>query len=257
MTKVRDISASRVARSLCFLAISFFISWLAQTGKLAKIVHPRMNPWIEAAGALFLVLAFVQTLRISERPSRPDPLSFYIPIAFILAIAAIFVGSEAFQPGRFEAGGDSLAVQNAIISKRDKAAAEASKGALPALISFDDDRYWTLYNRLYDEAPAAVGKRVVIRGFLYRKAGLPEGTALIGRNLMWCCSADMGIIGLLARGPAVAGLKPMEWVEASGRLGTISFDMNGDGKDYTVPVIALDSLKSADKGSSSSVIFPF
>jgi putative membrane protein len=257
MTKVREISASRVARCLCFLVISFFISWLAQTGKLSKIVHPRMNLWIEASGLLFLVLAFVQIFRISERPRKPDPFSFYIPIFFVLAIAAIFVQAESFSPGRFESGGDFLAVENAVISKRDTAASEASKGPLPSVVRFDDDKYWTLYNRLYDEAPAAAGKRVVIQGFLCRKSGFPEGTALIGRNLMWCCSADMGMIGLLARGPAVAGMKDSQWVEASGRLDTIRFDMNGDGKEAVVPIIVLDSLKSVDKGASSGIIFPF
>ena len=34
-------------------------------------------------------------------------------------------------------------------------------------------------------------------------------------------------------------------------------DMNGDGKKAVIPVIALDTLKSVDKGATSGVIFPF
>lgn len=257
MTKVREISASRVARSAIFLALSFFISWLAENGKLSKIVHPRMNPWIQGAGILFLALAFVQMLRISKRPRRADPASFFIPIAYVLAIVFIFVQSEAFSPGRFDAGNDSLAVASAVISKRDKAAAKASMGPLPTVIAFDDDRYWTLYNRLYDDPSAAQGHRVVIQGYLRRASGFPPKTALIGRNLMWCCSADMAQIGLIAQDPAVDGLKDSEWVEAAGRLSTTEFDMNGLGKKTLVPIIVLDSLRPVDKGETSGVIFPF
>jgi uncharacterized repeat protein (TIGR03943 family) len=257
MNKVRDISASRAARSAIFLALSFFISWLAETGKLAKIVHPRMNFWIEGAGLLFLVLAFAQMLWLSDRPKRPDPVSFFIPIAYVLAMAFIFVQSDAFSPGRLDAGDGSLAVENAIISNRNAVAAKASMGPLPSLIAFDDDRYWTLYNRLYDDPAAAVGHRVVIRGYFHRTGGFPDDMALIGRNLMWCCSADMAGIGLVARSPIVHSLKESEWVEASGRLSTVDFDMNGTGKKTVVPLIVVDSLKPVDKGATSSIIFPY
>jgi uncharacterized repeat protein (TIGR03943 family) len=257
MTKVRDISASRVARSATFLALSFFISWLAENGKLSKIVHPRMDLWIEGAGVLFLVLAFAQMLWLSDRPKRPDPVSFFIPIAYVMAMAFIFVQSNAFSPGRFDTGDDSLAVENAIISRRGNVAAKASMGPLPSTIAFDDDGYWTLYNRLYDDPAAAVGHRVVIQGFFHRTSGFPPDTALIGRNLMWCCSADMSGIGLVARGPMVNNLKESEWVEASGRLSTTEFDLNGGGKKKVIPLVVVDSLRPVDKGATSSIIFPF
>ncbi len=257
MTKIREISATRLVRSVAFLTLSFFISWLAQTGKLSKLVHPRMNLWIEGAGVLFLVLSFAQTLRLSQRPKRSDPLSFFIPIAFMLAMVFIFVQSNAFSPGRFDTGADALAVENATIAKRDKAAAKASMGQLPPSVIFDDDRYWTLYNRLYDDPVAATGHGVVVQGFLHRAKGFPPNTALIGRNLMWCCSADMAEIGLIVQDPRVNGLQESQWVEATGRLATTQFDLNGDGKKAVIPVIALDTLKSVDKGATSGVIFPF
>lgn len=257
MTSTREISGSRLARSLTFLTISFFISWLAGNGKLAKIVHPRMNLWIEGAGVLFLVLAFAQMLLLSKKPRHSDPLSFFIPIAYVLAITFIFVQSNTFSTSRFDQGDDSVAVENAIFSKRDKIAAQASKGALPSTIVFDDDKYWTLYNRLYDDPSAAAGHRIVIQGFFHRSSGYPADTGLIGRNLMWCCSADMSGIGLVAQGQGVAGFKESDWVEASGRLSTIEFDMNGGGKKTTIPLILIDSLKPVDKGATSNIIFPF
>jgi uncharacterized membrane protein YcgQ (UPF0703/DUF1980 family) len=86
---------------------------------------------------------------------------------------------------------------------------------------------------------------------------MPQGTALIARNLMWCCSADMSEIGLVAKGPDLERLKNSTWVEASGRLSTISYDFSGSGKKSEIPLLVLDSLKPVDKGATSDVIFPF
>ena len=130
-------------------------------------------------------------------------------------------------------------------------------GPLPD-IAFDDDRYWTLYNRLYDDPAAADGPSGRHPGLLAPGERFSPDTALIGRNLMWCCSADMAQIGLVARGPRWSmDLKESEWVEASGRLATTEFDMNGRGKKTLIPLIVLDSLKPVDKGATSGIIFPF
>jgi len=120
-----------------------------------------------------------------------------------------------------------------------------------------DDRYWTLYNRLYDDPAAAVGHKVVIQGFLHRARGFPPNTALIGRNLMWCCSADMAEIGLIVQDPVINALNESQWVEVSGRLATTQFDMNGDGKKAVIPIVAVEALKPTDKGATSGIIFPF
>jgi putative membrane protein len=257
MSFPRDISASHLARCIAFLSLSFFISWLAQGGRLAKLVHPRMNLWIEAAGALFLVLAFVQMLFLARKPRQPDPIGFYVPIAFVIAIVFIFTTSSALIGSTSPVNFDSLAVQNAIISKRDKAEREASTGPLPAVLSFDDDHYWSLYNRLYDDPEAAAGHRVVIQGYFHRQQDYPAATGLVARNLMWCCSADMSQIGLLAQGEVTGAFGEKDWVEVTGRLSTLTFDFDGDGTASTIPIIIVDSARRVDKGYTSGIIFPF
>lgn len=257
MSSARELSASRLARCVTFLILSFLISYLAQRGQLAKFVHPRMNLWIEIAGLLFLVLAFVQMVLLARAPGRPDPIDFYVPIAFVIAIASIFATSSASLGAMSSANVDSLAVQSAIISKRDKAAREASVGPLPETLSFDDDHYWSLYNRLYDDPEAATGRRVVIRGYFHRQKDYPSATGLVARNLMWCCSADMSQIGLLAQGAGMDGFAEKSWVEVKGRLSTQTFDLDGDGKASTIPIVVVDSVRKVDKGYVSGTIFPF
>ena len=181
-----------------------------------------------------------------------------MPIGFVIAMAFVYVQSGAITSGRFSGGDESLALESAIISKRDIAAAEASKGPLPRKLVFDDDRYYTLYNRVYDSPLEAKGRKIVLRGFVDRPSGTTTANVvLIARNMMWCCSADMAEIGFLARGPGISELEKSEWVEAWGTLNTIDWDMKGDGKLETVPFIDVDQVERVDKGSTSSVVFPF
>lgn len=257
MNTHQDFSPSRLARCLTFLTLSFSISWLAQDNRLVSLVHPRMNIWIETAGVLFLALAALQMLRMPRKTGATDPLSFYVPIGFAIAIVYLFVASGAFSSLASPASVDSLAVQNAIISKRNAAYDRASSGPLPAEVHFDDDGYWALYNRLYDHPAEAAGRRVVLQGYYHRQSDYPASTGLVARNLMWCCSADMSQIGLLAQGPGMEAFPEKTWIEVSGRLSKIHFDFGGTGKATDIPFILVDSVRPVDKGYSSGVIFPF
>jgi uncharacterized membrane protein YcgQ (UPF0703/DUF1980 family) len=67
----------------------------------------------------------------------------------------------------------------------------------------------------------------------------------------------MAEIGLIVKDPAVDGFKDSQWVEARGRLDTTEFDMNGSGKKTVIPLVVIDSLKAADKGATSGIIFPY
>jgi uncharacterized repeat protein (TIGR03943 family) len=256
--RARDVSASRIARAATLLAYSFFVSWLLQNGKISQIVHPRMSPWIELSGLLCLGLAFFQALRLDRPPRHADPPNFFVPIAFVIAMALVYVQAGPKAAGRFSGGDDSLVLESAIVSKRDRAAADASKAPLPRTLVFDDDRFYSLYNRVYDSPGEARGRRIVLRGFVDRPGGTKsDNVVLVARNLMWCCSADMAEIGFLARGPGVAGLKDGDWVQAMGTLDLIDWDMDGDGKPETVPFIEAEPIEKVDKGSTLSVVFPY
>jgi len=253
---IPEISLTRALRALTFMSISFFFVWLINTDKLNHIVHPRMNPWIIAAGLLLLVLGFSETLHLSSHPHRADPVSHFYPFVFVFTIAYIFVQATTLEPGRFQSGPESLALQSSAIAQRGEIADKATRDPLPSWIVTNEDSYWPLYNRLYDKPEAAVGKRITVQGFVYRKKGFPAGSALIGRNLMWCCSADMAVIGYLTASPAFAQIQDSSWVEVTGRLKSIRFDPDGSGKATDVPFIEAESVRPVER-SASTTIFPY
>jgi uncharacterized repeat protein (TIGR03943 family) len=256
----REISPGRLCRALLLLAYSFFVSWLADKGRLSGLVHPRLQPWIIASGLIALVLAFTETLRLDRRPRRPDSLSVYYSLAFAMALVAIYSGGGVAAQAAGLSSSLELSSFQSSLSKRQGAERRAEAGKLGGSIVFDDDSYWGLYNRLYDDPRAAAGKRVTIQGFVSRSAafgkGAPHGLILVSRKLMWCCSADMALIGLPAEGPAAYSLPEGAWIEATGTLEAADLDLQGRGERKTVPLIRLSAIRVVER-SASTTIFPY
>jgi putative membrane protein len=255
MTRSYSISIGRFLRGFIFMGFSFFVTWLVNEGKLGMIVHPRMHPWIVASGLLSLALSASEMLRLETRPRRPDSASFYCPMIAVVAVVYIYAQTGGATPRDFSPQPELTAFQDSI-KKRDEAFEEAQNKPLAGHIVFDDDHYWPLYNRLYDDPKAAEGKVVTIQGFVYRQAGLPPGAIIVARNLMWCCSADMSVIGLAASGPGTGEFPEDAWVEATGTLAYSEIRKDGDEKASLVPVIMLQSVRKVER-LQSTTIFPY
>jgi uncharacterized repeat protein (TIGR03943 family) len=214
-----------------------------------------MHPWIIASGLLSLALSATEMLRLGVRPRSPDSASFYCPMIAAIAIVYLYAQAGSPPPAQASLNPEVAAFQDSI-RKRDEAFEEAQKGPLPRRIVFDDDHYWPLYNRLYDDPAAAAGKEVAIEGFVHRQAGLPAGTIIVARNLMWCCSADMNVIGLAASGLDTGALPEGAWVEASGTLACSKLQMAGEATPSLVPAIVLRSIRQVERRQSTT-IFPY
>jgi uncharacterized repeat protein (TIGR03943 family) len=254
MTMAKSVSIGRFLRCAIMLAFSCVVAWVSGAGKLGSIVHPRSQPWVIAAGLLALALGFAELLRLDREPAAPDSFSIYYAPVFALALVCIYAGSSGLAPGSYNPAPELSAIQSAI-AKKDKRIDAAETGPLPARIEFDDDSYWATYNRLYDDPAAAEGKAVTIQGFVCRRSDFPAGTILVARNLMWCCSADMSIVGLVATGPGLGALAEDEWVEAKGRLSSVVLDVSGEGKATRAPCIRLESIVPVERRASTT-IFP-
>lgn len=249
---------STVLRMVIFFAYAVAYIGLVASGRLGKIIHPRMFPWIAGAGILFLVLGLHSATTGWKTVTRTDDISFFAPLALALALVMIFLGTGVNPASRF----DSLVpFQTGIVPgrqggpRREKQAASPVQAPLPARITFTDETYWTMFNRVYDGVKTAAGKHIIVQGFLVRDRSFPPGVALVGRNLMWCCSADMAVIGFLVRSPDLARLQDSTWVEVSGSLSSIVFDISGSGKAVPVPLIQADAVRPAHR-TESEIIFP-
>ena len=216
--------------------------WLILSGKLGKILHPRMIPWIIAASVLFLALAVSDARKIRVKPAAGSRVMQLLPLIFAVAVVALDAGSDQQPAGRMD--NSPRYVEPAKLE---------SAADLPARISFSDDDYWKVLNILYDDPKGAQGKTLTVQGFVYRDKSLPSGGVIVGRNLMWCCSADLAVVGFLAEGANLASFKNDAWVEVTGTLAVADFDITGGGKPAPSPVIAITSIKEVPKGPSTTI----
>lgn len=252
----RDLAPSRILRAGLFLVSSATLGWLVKTGKITQIVHPRMIPWIVAAGLIFLVLSCHEVFFSRKRRSK-DEASFYYPLGFVLVVAALVVQINAVVPGQLQASPESRAFQSAQQRAQSGASATAPAGKdLPSSFVLRDDNYWDLYNRLYDDPSLAKGRPIVVQGFVYRGEGLPGGGLIVARNLMWCCSADLSIIGFTLEGPKVGALKDNVWIEVRGVLDVVEADLAKTGTPAPIPIIKVESARPV-KRAASTTIFPY
>ena len=124
-----------------------------------------------------------------------------------------------------------------------------------AALKPNDDEYWQVYNLLYDTPGYYAGREITLAGFVYREKHFPDHVALVGRNLMWCCSADMRLIGFMATDGNMDSLPAGTWVEIAGILDVMSFDVAKDGKAKPVPLIDINTIRIL-RDHPSQNIFP-
>jgi len=243
MIRARDLSLERIIRVVLYFIFGSACVGLVASGKISTFLHPRMSPWILAAGVVFLALCAVEVRKRRLPPHSPLPILSYYSLLLVIVVAAQFPQIGTVAAGRFD-----LPTRRVRVTERPTAVeADALKP--------NDDEYWQVYNLVYGTPGYFAGRKIILAGFVYREKHFPDHVALVGRNLMWCCSADMGLIGFMATGGNIDSLPAGTWVEITGTLGVMSFDVANNGKAKPVPLIEIKSIRIL-RDHPSQNIFP-
>ena len=240
MTVSKGISLERLIRSVLYLVFGSGCVGLVFSGKITAYLHPRMSVWILLAGIIFLALSAMEIAR------RRQPLAPSLPILGYYALLVVVVLVSQFP------------LIGPVAMSRLELPIHISHAVKPPeldAIRPGDDEFWQVYNLLYDTPGYYAGREIILSGFICRELHFPNHVALVGRNLMWCCSADMGLIGFLARGVELDSLASGEWVEVAGKLAVISYDVAKNGTSRPVPIIEISRFKIL-RNHPSQNIFP-
>ena len=68
--------------------------------------------------------------------------------------------------------------------------------------------------------------------------------------MMWCCAADIQLIGVLCRYNKTSELKENSWINVTGTLSTSTY------KDTKVPIIINPTIKSAS-APKTEYVYPY
>ena len=267
MTPRTGFSIERGIRAALFLVLGLACIVLTVTGGISAVLHPRMHPWVLVSGVLFLALSANDSRRLFSAPRPGIPVRCYYALLLVIATCALFpdlgkgargaiqmpaaaaaLPSTGTKPGKIRAAFGS--------ARADETTASPWATDQSVALAPNDDQYWSTFNALYGTPDDFRGKEMVAVGFVYREPRFPSGVVLVGRNLIWCCSADKGLIGFLAVGPALSEVPPNTWVEVKGRLDTIPFNVSARGATRPVPLIRVQSMKQLGDTHPSENIFP-
>jgi len=134
--------------------------------------------------------------------------------------------------------------------------ADAAELPESGAIVIESKNYYDLYNRIYDEMHALEGREVSVEGFVHRESGFSEDEFLIGRMLMWCCSADAALLGFMTRANGQALPEDDAWVTITGTVRPREFVNPHTGEEYEIPYLDLSSIEPGER-PQFEYVFPF
>lgn len=100
-----------------------------------------------------------------------------------------------------------------------------------SVIEMDDLVYSSFYEEIAADINKFKGRKISLKGFVYKEQAFAEDQLVISRFLVTHCVADASIIGFLSQFPDAAKINKDTWISAEGELEVTTY--NG----ITIPLI--------------------
>jgi putative membrane protein len=253
------------------LGLAVLLVQLIITGELSLFVNPRFT-WLIVASVLILVLlGLVQlwNMKGSElhRIGAWGYLVLLLPMAMYLLIPP-----KALDASIASKKGVSYLSAKSVNEQQQKKSAPSSasdtnadplavpedpyKKFIPQLqrepvIHLSQETYADYYNTLNFYPQQFKGKKIKLKGFVYRDDTMKKNQLVVGRFSVTCCTADAIVIGFLTEGAKTATLKDNDWVEVTGSLDVGMYD----GVD--MPVIKLEAVEKVKPLKDPYIYFTY
>lgn len=104
-------------------------------------------------------------------------------------------------------------------------------------IEMNDYVYSSYYDEINMDIRKFKGRKIELKGFVYKEEGLEQNQLVISRFLITHCVADAGIIGFLSEFSEASALEEDTWIEASGIIDITTY--NG----MELPIIKITKWK--------------
>ena len=281
----KGLNIQALTETACYLIFGILLFRLTVTGAYLSYVTPRMMPYLYGLSAVMVLWAGMAVSRVF-RPKYKARLFHCvvlgIPILVLAVPPAPPTGSAAIKnyssssiPGSsLESGGNgygsSSEQETAEAEQPDYSAGyegnaedhqqgqteqpELLKGAgLNGIdqdsktITIADDDYYAWVTELGAHGDQYQGYTVTMKGFVFLDLeNRQENEFALVRLSMWCCSADMAPMGLMAYDLKGQGFKENDWVTVTGKLSV------KDG----YPTIEAETMVAAEK-PQQEYVYPY
>ena len=85
-----------------------------------------------------------------------------------------------------------------------------------SVLEINDAQYPETYAKIRTNPQLYKGKKIAVKGFVYKSSDYGKNNFLLARIYMYCCAADAEVVGYLSSWDKVNDLKSGEWLKATG-----------------------------------------
>jgi putative membrane protein len=256
---------------------SIMFLFLLKTGKIRNFLHPRIIPYIAFTAIAFLLmmvflfrsfkkrehkfklapfflftLPLILTFLVPSSPASASPLSF--SSNKIVGISSIQRPSNGISSGSSSnSGGSQLKLKPNQKAVKVTSAFGASVTLIITdnTISMDDQNIVAWVNELNSHPGNYSGMKIEYTGYVYKSGnGFKCNQFVPSRNMMWCCAADIQLIGVLCQYDKAPELKENSWVHVTGKLSTSTY------QNTKVPIIVNPTIKPASV-PKTEYVYPY
>jgi putative membrane protein len=114
-------------------------------------------------------------------------------------------------------------------------------------ITLDNSNFVNWISALDNDPAKYRGMKIEYTGYVYKSGDFGSDQFVAARDMMWCCAADLQLIGCLCQYDKASELQDSSWVKVSGTLGMATW------KGAATPLIVITSLTAAQKPSNDYV----
>jgi putative membrane protein len=227
------------------LGFSYYFYKLISTGEIVNFMHPKMVRYVYVGFAALGILTIYQFFNLmdhhEEGSVRYGYVMFIIPLllGFFLnpkgldAYAVQNRGISVFQKG------NTASVANSIKSQEEIKVVDGE-------IAIDNKNYLQVMNKLYDDVNKYKGKKITIKGFVYRDKEFVEDNFVAARMKLSCCAADAEVIGFMCKFSGSNKLNKDQWVQVTGTIEVGSLNAK-NGQRIIIPLIKVEKLMNIEE----------
>lgn len=114
-------------------------------------------------------------------------------------------------------------------------------------ITVDDKNFISWMSELNNNPDNYNGMKIEYVGYVYKSSDFKSNQFVAGRDMMWCCAADIQLAGCLCQYDKTSELKANSWVKVDGTLSTTTW------QGAATPLIEITSITPAQKPADDYV----
>ena len=238
---MRRFNTEEFIKFIIFITFNVLLCYLLKTGKINGFINPKMSMYIKITVVAIFILALFQFTKIFTVMTRNK-----FRVSYLMFFAVILIGFTTV-PGNLNGEiTDNKGVTIANSNNDSSARENINKDITGDVILFQDHNYYENIFKLEGNVQQYIGKKVIIKGFVYKEEGFEENEFVVARMMMSCCAADAQVIGLMCRWDNAPQLNREQWISVEGTLESTTYGSGGANKGDIIPLIVVQKIESIE-----------